>query len=326
MTILLTRGDIIPLMSPRDYLDAVEAAFAASKRGLVTAPAPLHLQANGGGVHAKGATLNGERAYAAIKLNANFPANPARGLPTIQGVVALFDAETGALLALMDSIEITLRRTAAATALAARHLARRETITLTICGCGEQALAQLEALAQVVTIAQVHAFDLNGAKARAFVELASALGIPLTAAGELSKVTRESDIIVTCTTARTPFLNIPDVRPGVFIAAIGADNPEKSEIAPTLMAGSKVIVDALDQCAAMGDLHHAINARMMTKNDVYATLADVVAGTMSSRPDPADIVIFDSTGVALQDVAAAACVYERAAARGLGTPIELNDT
>lgn len=324
MTILLARHDIANLMAPRDYLEAVEAAFLASKRGLAIAPPPLHLDGVGGGFHAKAATISEKRAYAAIKLNANFPDNPALGLPTIQGLVALFDARNGALLALMDSIEITLRRTAAATALAARCLAAREKVTLTMCGCGGQAMAQLEALAEIVTITQIYAFDLDFAKAQAFAEVGSQRGFPIEAVRELSAATRESGIIVTCTTARAPFLDVGHVRPGAFIAAIGADNPGKSEITPALMARAKVVVDALDQCASMGDLHHAIKAGAMTKDHIYAPLADVIAGDVSSRPDPTDIVIFDSTGTALQDVSSAACAYERAIAGNLGAKIDLN--
>jgi ornithine cyclodeaminase/alanine dehydrogenase-like protein (mu-crystallin family) len=323
MTLLLTRPDIARLMRPADYLEAAEVAFSASKRGLATSPAPLHLHLMGGGLHAKGATISSGRAYAAVKLNANFPDNPTRGLPTIQGVVALFDAHDGVLLALMDSIEITIRRTAAATALAASHLARRERVTVTLCGCGDQASAQLEALSQVVQIAQAYAFDLDISKAQSFSARAD-LGFPIEAVRDLRRATLESTVVISCTTAKAAFLDDADIRPGTFIAAVGADNPEKSEIMPALMAKAKVVVDALDQCVMMGDLHHAIAAGAMRREDVYASLADVAAGDVAERPYPTDIVIFDSTGTALQDVACAAVVFERATAAGAGATINLN--
>src|SRR5688572_15261197 len=133
-SLILTRADISALMTPADYLEAVKDAFRAAKEGRANAPGPMHLPASGGGFHAKGASYRGRRAYAALKLNGNFPGNPARtGLPTIQGAILLCDAENGALLAVMDSIEITLRRTAAASALAARHLARPDSRTALIC-------------------------------------------------------------------------------------------------------------------------------------------------------------------------------------------------
>ena len=120
MTRLIARGDVAALMSAADYLAAVESAFLASARGIARSPPPLHIDVVGGAFHAKGAALIAGRTVAALKLNGNFPGNPARGLPTIQGVIVLCDGESGEVLALLDSIEITLRRTAAATALAAR--------------------------------------------------------------------------------------------------------------------------------------------------------------------------------------------------------------
>ncbi len=318
----LSRSDIVQLMSPRDYLDAVEEGFRASADGALIAPPPLHLAVDAGGIHVKAASIRGK--LAAFKLNANFPTNPARGLPTIQGAIVLFDLNDGRVLAIMDSIEITLRRTAAATALAARALAQREDVTITICGCGAQAAPQLEALSQVVTIANGRVYDADAAKAEAFAPMATRLtGAPFQPAHSLSSATRESDIIVTCTTARAPILGVQDVRAGAFIAAVGADSPVKSEIAPALMARAKVVVDSLDQCVVMGDLHNAIAAGAMTAADVYGQLAQVLAGKLSSKPDPSDIIIFDSTGVAHQDAASAAVVYARAVESGAGARVSL---
>ncbi len=136
---------------------------------------------------------------------------------------------------------------------------------------------------------------------------------------------RNSDIVVTCTSARQPILHVGDIAPGTFIAAVGADNPEKQEIAPALLAASRVVVDVLDQAATMGDLHHAIAAGVMTRGDVAAELGQIVAGRAphAGRQSPSEVVVFDSTGMALQDVAAAAAVYERAQAAGRGTPVQL---
>jgi ornithine cyclodeaminase/alanine dehydrogenase-like protein (mu-crystallin family) len=139
----------------------------------------------------------------------------------------------------------------------------------------------------------------------------------------LREATLGAHVIVTCTTARAPFLNVGDVSPGVFIAAVGADNPEKSEMAPALMAEASVVADVLAQCAVMGDLHHAIAAGAMTADRVRAELGDVVVGTKRGRSRDDEIVIFDSTGTAIQDVASAAIVYERARERGVGMVVEL---
>jgi alanine dehydrogenase len=322
-TLLLTRAEIAGLMTPADYLGAVEMAFRLAKQGLTEAPLPMAIHGLGGGAfHAKGAAMLGEKKLAALKLNGNFPDNPARGLPTIQGAILLCDAESGAVLAIMDSIEITLRRTAAASALAAKHLARRNAKTLAIVGCGAQARAQVEALIDVLPLKRAIAFDADAATAQSFTSNMSS-AIPVEVASSLREATLGADVIVTCTTARAPLLGMDDVSPGAFIAAVGADSPAKSEIAPALMAKAAVVADVLAQCLVLGDLHHAVNAGAMTADQVRAELGDLVAGTKLGRAHDDEIVIFDSTGTAIQDVASAAAVYERALERGIGAQVEL---
>lgn len=307
--------DVRRLLSPRDCLEAVEAALRSARTGAASAAAPLHLALPLGGVHAKAAMLErGEKRYAAIKLNANLPGNFERcGRPTIQGVLVLFDALQGGVLAVMDSIEITMLRTAAASAVAARLLARDDARILSICGCGEQALAQVAAIAQVRSITHVFTYDVDASKAAVLAERVSeSLGIGGEAVADFPAAARRSDIIVTCTTARAPILGEGDVSAGAFISAVGADHPEKNEIAPALMARASVVVDALEQCAAMGDLRHAIAAGALSKADVHAELADILIGTRGGRTDEQQVFVFDSTGTALQDVGCAALAYERA--------------
>lgn len=306
--LVLARRDISGLMDPAAWLEAVEAGFRAAAEGKAQAPPPMTLPGRGGAFHAKGASLITGRLYVALKLNGNFPGNPeARGLPTIQGAILLCDGETGSLLAIMDSIEVTLGRTAAATALAARFLARPGSATLLVCGCGAQGAAQLAALREVLPLTRVFAWDRDRDRARAFAGETGAEPVI-----DLEASARASDAIVTCTTARAPFLEAGFVRAGSFIAAVGADSPEKSEIAPALMAGALVVADAIDQCAAMGDLHHAIAAGAMTRGKVHAELAELVTGRKPGRTSDDQVILFDSTGTAVQDVAAASSIYERA--------------
>jgi ornithine cyclodeaminase/alanine dehydrogenase-like protein (mu-crystallin family) len=321
-TLVLTRPQVGAFMTAADYLAAADEAFRALATGRATAPPPMHIPTEGGGFHAKGARLQtaGGRDYVAVKVNGNFPSNPkTNGLPTIQGVIALSDATNGSLLAVMDTIEITLRRTAAATALAATCLARPDANTLAIIGCGDQARAQLSALANEFRLRKVVVWDIDADAATAFAADASAhLGFAAVRANTLREATLEADIVVTCTTAVRPILNSADIRPGTFIAAVGADHPHKSEIAPGLMARAKVVVDVLEQCAVMGDLHHAIAAGVMTTRDVHATLGALVVGQQAGREDDEEITLFDSTGTAVQDIAAAARVYECALAERVG--------
>jgi alanine dehydrogenase len=326
-TLILTRADILGAVTLADYRAAAEEAFLAQAAGRALSPAPLHIPAADGGFHAKGArftALDG-RVYAVLKLNGNFPGNPDRaGLPTIQGAVLLADAGNGCLLAVMDSIEVTLRRTAAATALAARHLARRDAASLTVCGCGEQARAQLVALAAERTLARVFAWDARPAATRAFIEaMAGHVGCRIEPVDDLAAATRASDMVIACTTARTPFLDLEHVRPGTFVAAVGADSHDKSEIAPRLMARAKVVVDVAEQCAAIGDLHHAIATGAMALGDVHASLAELVSGEKPGRTGDDEITLFDSTGTAIQDAAAAIRIYACAMARGIGLAREL---
>ena len=320
-TLVLTRAEIAQLMTLNDYRAAADEAFTAQGQGRASSPPPLHIPVENGGFHAKGACLRtAHGGYVTLKLNGNFPGNPERhGLPTIQGAIILSDAANGCPLAIMDSIEVTLRRTAAATALAAHHLARRGAATLTICGCGDQGRAQLAALAEELQLSHVFVWDINLSTAKAFAdEMSKTLPFEIEPVGRLADATKRSDVIVTCTTACAPFLDIGHVRPGTFIAAVGADSHNKNELTPQLMARGKVVVDVLEQCLAIGDLHHAVEAGALSPIDVHATLAELAAGQKPGRTNDEEITIFDSTGTAIQDAAAAIRIYERAKAQQVG--------
>lgn len=321
-TLILTQGDLRRLVTRSDYLHAVEEGFRASAEGRASSPAPLHVEADLGGLHGKAAFLQAERAYLAVKVNSNFPNNARRGdLPTIQGALLLFDGTNGALLAIMDSIELTIMRTAAATALAARFLAREDARTLTICGCGAQARAQAAAVADGRRFERGFAWDADPGRARAFAaDMTRDLGFPFEVARLLGDAAQASDVIITCTTAREPFLDETHVKPGAFVAAVGADSPSKCEIAPSLMAQASVFADVTSQALTMGDSLHAA----LSPSDIRGELADLVSGSVIGRSGDDEIILFDSTGTAIEDVASAAMAYERAVGTGVAS-IELAD-
>ena len=323
--LILSSHDLQAVMRFDDYVDAVAEAFQMLAEGRCESPVPMQINVGDGTFHAKAASLQRGRGYVAVKINGNFPGNPSRnGLPTIQGAVYLADASDGRPLALLDSIEITRQRTAAATAVAVRYLARVNTHTATICGCGEQGRIQLRALRHTHSIDRVFAWDIDFQAARRFAaEMATELGLASTPVHVLREATLASDIIVTCTSSRTPFLGIEDVRPGTFVAAVGADNPQKSEIKPELMAEAAVVVDVLEQSIVMGDLHHAVKAGMMRPSDVRAELGVLISHKRPGRLSDDEITIFDSSGTGAQDVAAAARAYELARERGLGQRLAL---
>src|ERR1043165_869521 len=219
----------------------------------------------------------------------------------------------------MDSIEITIQRTGAATAVAARHLARADSKIATICGCGNQGHISLRALSRVLPVEQVFAYDSDETQVQRFTsELAQELQINVRPVGRLEDAVGQSDIVITCTPSRQPFLKREFVTPGTFIAAVGADTSEQQEIDPSLMNGNKIVVDILEQCAVIGELHHALDVGVITKSDIHAELGEVVAGVKPGRTSAQDVIIFDSTGMALQDVVAAAAVYEKALELGKG--------
>jgi ornithine cyclodeaminase/alanine dehydrogenase len=317
---LLTRKDVAALLSIEECIAAIEQVFKLQGEGKTTPPGVLSLHTRDGGFHIKAGLLELDRSYFAAKANANFPQNVKRfGLPLIQGVIVLCDGENGYPLALMDSIEITIQRTGAATAVAAKYLARSDSKVATICGCGNQGLISLQALARVLPIEKVFVYDSDEARAQRFArELTEELPLEVEAVRELGGAVGQSDICITCTPAKQFFLKREFVKPGTFVAAVGADSPEKQELEPSLMGGNKIVVDILEQCAQFGELHHALEAGAVAEADVHAELSEVVAGKKPGRASLEEIIIFDSTGMALQDVMAAAAVYEKAVSAGKG--------
>jgi alanine dehydrogenase len=310
MILFLSAADVERILTPQLCIAAVEDAFRQLAQGGVPAPGILGLHAGEGGFHIKAGLLTADRPYFAAKVNANFPGNPRRGLPTIQGVVYLCDASDGTPLAVMDSGSITALRTAAASAVAAKYLALKDCNTALICGCGAQAMAQVRALQAVRQPKLWLAFDTDPSKAVAFAAAASAeLGVAFRPGTDLAQAVGESHIVVTCTTARRFFISRGMVQPGTFIAAVGADSENKQEIDPRLLASAKVVTDLTAQAAAIGDLHHAIAAGAMSTDDVHAELGEVVAGRKPGRANDEEITVFDSTGTGLQDVAAAIAAY-----------------
>jgi len=318
--LVLTRQDISQLMDFNDYVLAVEDAFRLYEEGKALSPGVLDIHGEGGAFHVKAAGLPLDRTYVAVKVNGNFSENRSlHGLPTIQGAITLCDATNGSPLAFMDSMEVTTMRTGAATAVAAKYLARTDSKIATICGCGEQGKIQLIALEHFLMLEKVFAFDLDENKAKSFAEeMSKKLNLEVIPTSNLQEATLQSDAIVTCTTSRQAFLKSEDVKPGTFIAAVGADSDDKSELAPDLMASSKVVADIVDQCARIGDFHHALDAGALEKFEVYGELGEIVTRKKVSRTSPDDTIVFDSTGTALQDVAAAAIIYQRAKQKGLG--------
>ena len=280
-----------------DAIEAVERTLIDFGNGQVGPPGTLGIAVEGGSFHVKACASAGGLFVA--KVNSNFPQNGARhALPTIQGVVAVFDAENGRLRALLDSPSITGLRTAATTAVVIRRLAAKGARVATVIGCGELGRYHLQALAEC-GFARIHLHDLDADRARELAAWAStSLGLDCAAAGDLRMATLASQVVVTCTSSRVPILGSGDVRPGTLVAAVGADSERKSEIAASLLGEARIVADLRSQCLKIGDLRNAVPNEAF----VCGELADVVAGRIA-RTSADEIVVFDSTGLAVQDLA-----------------------
>jgi alanine dehydrogenase len=321
-TLLLKRSDVANLLSIGECITSVEHAFKLYASGDARPPGILGIPAEDGGFHIKAGIMNLRKKYFAAKINANFPGNDKYRLPTIQGVIAVLDAEKGKLLALMDSIEITILRTGAATAVAAKYLAKTNAKKVSICGSGNQGKISLRAIKTVRSIEEVSIFDIDRKKAEMFAhDLSTELNIPIHVATDPERAVHESDICVTCTSSKKPILFRKFIAPGTFVAAVGSDSEEKQELEPSLLTVGKLVTDITAQCALIGELHHGIEAGVMKKSDVYAELGQIITGEKPGRESNEEIIIFDSTGSALQDIVSAAVVYEKAIAQKRGTSL-----
>lgn len=306
-TLVLTRDWMASRIPPMAYVDAVDETFRRLAGADAQIPPVGHLVAPGAAIHIKSAAMEG---VAAIKINANVPANPTeRGLPTIQGLVALVSLRDGRVLALMDSMEVTAQRTAATTAVAARYLARPQSQVLSVVGCGVQARYHLHALAALFPLSMLRCHDVDVQRSRALAAMGEQLGWAAQVCASPAEAARGGHIVATCTPSQQALLRDEDVAPGTFVAGVGADSPDKQELHPSLMANATVVTDLTSQASAFGDLRHAIAAGAMKAGAVYGELADVVGGTLPGRMNDSDRFVFDSTRVAIADLAAAQMSY-----------------
>ena len=177
---------------------------------------------------------------------------------------------------------------------------------------------------QVRRLETVYAYDIDSDQSKRFAsELSKELNVSILPIDDFRKASQQSDIIITCTPSKKPFLFLEDVRAGTFIAAVGSDNEDKQELEPSLLAISKLVVDSTEQCATIGELHHALENGVVRRDHVHAELGEIIAGNKIGRTSDSEIIIFDSTGTALQDVAAASIVYETARINKIGMQLNL---
>lgn len=323
--LLLSGHDLRRLLDPKIVIEALREAYAALAANPGDQGRSTGFTVEGGSIHVKSGLLPGSHLAFASKVNVNLPDNwKLRQLPTIQGMVVVSDAKDGRPLAVMDSITLTGIRTAATAALAARYGARKHSRRAAIIGCGAQAKYQLEAFKAAFPLEMVRVFDIDAARAEAFARANSTATCPAAPAPSVREAVSDVDICITCTTSKSPVLTEDlDLR-GCFVAAIGADNPDKQEIAPALMRRARILVDDIEACASGGDLNHALRAGAMAKDRVHADLAELAAGRKQGRMTEDELVIFDSSGSGVQDVAAAWVAYREGRRTGIGGRFDLS--
>jgi len=320
--LLLSGNDLRAILRPRPVIEALRQSYEALAASPGDRGQSLAFSIESGSAHVKAGLLPGSRAALAAKINVNLPDNMRlRGLPTIQGALLLSDTTTGAPLALMDSIALTGIRTAATAMLAARYGAIGDPKIAAVIGCGAQARYQAEALMDCYALSEIRLYDIDEARARQFAEERPGT-VRMAVATSADAAVDGADICVTCTTSKTPVLAEHMNLRGCFIAAVGADNPQKCEISPALMARSRIIVDDINQCMTGGDVAHALKAGAVKAGQI-CDLAGLAGGQMQGRRSADELVIFDSTGSGVQDVAAAWLAFDLASKSGAGERFDL---
>jgi ornithine cyclodeaminase/alanine dehydrogenase-like protein (mu-crystallin family) len=311
----LDESAIREVISPADAVAAVREAFRADGEGRTRVPAVINLPIPGtrGEFHIKTAWVQGV-GLIAVKVASGFYDNPAHGLPTGSGLMALFDADTGMPKGLLfDNGFLTDIRTGAAGAVAAECLARRDIETVGMIGTGVQGRHQALCLREVRAFSRLVAWspDQPGL-AEYCAEMRHRLQIEVVSAHSAEEVCRASDILVTATPAREPFVRAEWLRQGVHVTALGADSPGKQELdTACLETADLVVVDRLSQCASFGEVSRAVQGGRFREDRVHGELGELVAGRKPGRTTDQQITVCDLTGVGFQDTAIAALAWRR---------------
>ncbi|UEC42222.1 MAG: Alanine dehydrogenase [Methanothrix sp.] len=315
----LSEEDVKASLSMEETIEAVEEAFREEGLGTAQMPPKSYLlyKKYNGDLRTMPAYLEGMEATGVKVVNVH-PDNRGRGLPTVMALVVLNSPKTGAPTAVMAGTFLTSMRTGASGAIAAKYLARKNCRTVGLVGAGAQGKTQLLGLSEVFEIENVKIADVSLDRCRALEEEATTF---LDASYEISTDIKEVcdvDILVTTTPSRKPLVKDEWIWEGTHINAIGADAPGKEELDPAILKRAKVVVDDIVQASHSGEVNVPLAEGVIALEDIYATIGEVVAGKVTGRKDDDEITVFDSTGLAIQDVATASRVYRTAVEKGLG--------
>ena len=318
---IVPEGTIGGLMTPEAAFVAVEQVFAAMSRGdaynfPVIREAIGHADALYGfksGFDRAGLTLG-------LKSGGYWPGNADRGLTNHQSTVILFDADTGKAKALVGGNLLTALRTAAASAVSIKHLARPDAKVLGIVGAGHQSAFQMRAAVAQRDFERVIGWNLHPEMLSRLADTAAELGLPFEAV-TLDRLGAEADVIITITSSFDPILMDAQIRPGTHLACMGTDTKGKQEVDAALVARATVFTDEVAQSVTLGEAQHAVAAGLKAGADI-AEMGAVINGTHPGRTSDAEVTLFDGTGVGLQDLAVAAAVLDLAIATGVAMDVE----
>jgi alanine dehydrogenase len=315
-TLLLDKQAVKSLLNMKEVLNTVEQAFRTWGEGKGNMPPKAYLTVENGDFRAMPAFLTG---HAGMKWVNAHPNNKSRNLPSVMAILIYNDPETGYPLAIMDATNITAYRTGAAAAIASKYLARADSRSLGIIGAGTQAHTQIIAHMELFNLNSVNAFDLSPASVKKLVSDLPEFPIKACTIEEATG----SDILCTLTPSRSPVVMNEWISPGTHINAIGADAAGKEELDPQILKRAIVIVDDIKQSTAGGEINVPIQKGIYSINDIHGTLADLVLGKILGRPDSQAVTVFDSTGIAIEDIAVAGLIYEKARQSGRYPTIDL---
>jgi ornithine cyclodeaminase len=323
---LLNEADVRAVLAIGDLLEPMARALEAFSGGRVVQPLRpvVPVEAGPGFLAVMPAFSAADHALGA-KLVTLFGGNTRTGLPTHLALVILLDERTGQLQAVMDGRYITEIRTAAASAVASRHLARPDARTLAILGSGVQARSHLLALALVHPLAMVRVWSPNAAHRDRFVaEMQPQVACPLAACGEAERCVRDADLIVAATSSRTPVVMSAWVNDGAHVTAVGAARPDEREMDPALVARARLYVDSRESAVReAGDVILGVRERAFTEDVICGEIGEVLAGRVEGRRSPGDVTIFKSLGLAIEDLVAAQLAFARAQERNVGRLMDL---
>lgn len=323
--LILTKKEVeklIPLKEIKEVIDVIEKAFFDFARGKVQMPSKLYLSfKNFNGNLRIMPAFSEVLQIAGTKIVNVHPDNPKINLKTVMALVILNEAKTGLPLALMDGTYLTGMRTGAAGAVATKYLARKNAKTLGVVGAGYQAIFQIAAITKVREIKKIFVYDLLEEKIENLAKILEKKKIKIKKAS-LEEVAKK-DILVTVTPAREPIIKKEWVLPGTHINAIGADAAGKEELDQKILKEGKIIVDCWEQASHSGEINVPLAKGIISKKDIFGELGEIVAGEKLGRKSDKEITIFDSTGLAIQDLYTANLIYNLAKRRKIGKEVEI---